>query len=293
MHLNQDWISIWKAVSIGVAGVIAIVAVLADTKDSQTKKLTGAGKFTLGATFLSMIAGVGAQIFESQSDAKVARQNSQQTLEMLISMRRSLAPLDPSPKFRLVLEIPCDDPAFNAACREFDARDVRTLPLSKLKAWPRDYQPRFTGWAAIAQGSYLRFGPAPMYVDAAWRIGEDVTATISMDYNVSPALVLEGSLQPHLNKGAIQSVLDFRSRSLTFAASSKLFDFKPLSLQLFIGGGQRVVMTGKDMVQHSYGDRAGPVVARGYAYTFDGQRDPRLQDEYSLPLLSEELAHLR
>lgn len=291
---------LWKLLLIVGTGLLAFGA-LTVNRDPVTNKLTIVGwAYAFGIVAVTIVAFV-MQFAEFQNDAKEAKETAKATHELAVktaqivsntstavaALERSLAPLDATPILELTLAVPCQIKEFEKPCREMLAKRQQHLPITSLASWPVLHRPPFSGWLTISDTPYVRMGTRPIGAMASWEF-TDAKPIVSSMFGTGIQLILRTRLEPFHNMGKIQSALDFRGLSVSVAGKSKVFEFAPVSLQLLVGGGQRVVLDSDDLVQRTYGDRGGPTVARGYVHTFDSKKDPRLINEYN-PVLYREL----
>src|SRR5262249_204781 len=112
----------WGLIAIAVAGVTAIVGILWDAKDKETKKITIWGKILFCITIVSTVGALVSQFFERRASDARNKKSQDETVQLLDSTRqtilelsRILPPLD-QPEVTLDLDLACGPVAYEAFC---------------------------------------------------------------------------------------------------------------------------------------------------------------------------------
>lgn len=172
----MDFPSIWKTASIAVTGAFAVLGLLTEFKDKETKKITRWGYVSLTGILASTILGITAQVVEIQSDAQQAAENSRRALALaentertlrntdqtllelktlltetmmvarktdntLNDAERLLTPLD-DPSITIGYAIPCQEDRFKAFCKKLDELspvEIQSEPVQGrlFNDWPK------------------------------------------------------------------------------------------------------------------------------------------------------------
>jgi hypothetical protein len=172
----MDFPSIWKTASIAVTGGFAVLGLLTEFKDKETKKITRWGYVSLTGILVSTVLGIAAQVLEIASDAQRSAENSRralsiaentertlkntdQTIEnlrtiltetMMVTQKtdrtlndaeRLLTPLD-EPSVTIGYAVPCREQRFQAFCNQLDQWnpvEIQSDPVQGrlFETWPK------------------------------------------------------------------------------------------------------------------------------------------------------------
>src|SRR6516162_8746017 len=103
----------WKEASIILAGAAAVVSILLEIRDKQTKRLTGWGRIFLGITIIVALGALFAQVLENAETQARNAKSQEQTLQLLTQTRQSILELSrilqslDQPKITLYLDLNC------------------------------------------------------------------------------------------------------------------------------------------------------------------------------------------
>lgn len=142
-HNLSIFIDAWKAVSIGVTGLLGILGLLTEFRDKKTTKITRAGCWTLALIFISASLGVLAQVVDNITQAEANRIQLERLVTIAAQTQKAveasnvlLTPIT-DPILELDYRIKCPDPAAASFC------ELASQKPFYSNVWPSSKVPGF------------------------------------------------------------------------------------------------------------------------------------------------------
>ena len=143
----------WKEASIILAGAAAVVSILLEIRDKQTKRLTGWGRIFLGITIIVALGALFAQVLENAETQARNAKSQEQTLQLLTQTRQSILELSrilqslDQPKITLYLDLNCGPPMYEAFCQS-----AQTQANAAMSAHQNFFSQLPPGWIVSTLG---------------------------------------------------------------------------------------------------------------------------------------------
>jgi hypothetical protein len=218
----MDFVSAWKASSIGITGAFGILGLLKEFK-TKDGRITRWGYVSLGGILISSVLGIAAQLIQSSNDAAKALEMATRSDLLLNDIQRQLNPIG-TPKFHMTFFVQCSE--VRTFCKELTKQSRESkypygeVPAGLWIGWP--------GQATIAGDLVIRRGDDASidYSFSTARARGD-SSLDAMPGSTDAKIYLHTVAEITANKG-MKSVLDFQGASVTL-------ELKPSAVHLTVG----------------------------------------------------------
>jgi hypothetical protein len=242
---NLDFVSIWKASSIVLAGAFGILGLLTEFKDKD-KKITKWGRISLIGILVTTLLGVIAQVKESSDSSDKALALAKKSDETLNDIERSLSPLG---RFTVlwVFNVDCEQSISLCAKGKRDSLGFQTYILNEKQAFP-------DGSLTLRMSIFADPKDAQEMLDTEswggdiWMEMHGFTKDQSLGQQ-SSSLHTDVSILAHdpsilRNNGRIRSFLDLPGCTIIMSYPGGKTFLTPSILQIIISNGQGIIYNG-------------------------------------------------